>query len=204
VLHPEKGNYAVIEATSIHVSKHQGVGVVEGRMCVWILVYLVKCIVLVVLCYRGTTYQSPLEWVKLHTPVHSPNTRDIVMLWAASCICFFGFLWVGEAVVPGDSGFEASVHLTYVWVCPGWQLGTSILCGGSFQDRPVLPQSVSLPWEDGQGIVSCTTILDCMVHRDPASGPFFTFTVGHYLTRERFVSAVKACSGYFSLSINWS
>ena len=34
------------------------------------------------------------------------------MLWAAMCLCFFGFLRVGEAVAP-ERNFDASQHLTY-------------------------------------------------------------------------------------------
>ena len=33
------------------------------------------------------------------------------MLWAAATMCFFGFLRVGEVVVPSDSAFDPSVHL---------------------------------------------------------------------------------------------
>ena len=34
------------------------------------------------------------------------------MLWAAMCVCFFGFLRAGEAVAP-EMNFDASRHLTY-------------------------------------------------------------------------------------------
>ena len=42
-----------------------------------------------------------------------PSRPDAVMLWAASTLCFFAFLRMGEAVAPSDSGFDARYHLTY-------------------------------------------------------------------------------------------
>ena len=34
------------------------------------------------------------------------SKRDAMMLWAAATMCFFGFLRVGEVVVPSDSAFD--------------------------------------------------------------------------------------------------
>ena len=42
-----------------------------------------------------------------------PSRRDAVMLWAASTLCFFAFLGMGEAVAPSDSGFGPRYHLAY-------------------------------------------------------------------------------------------
>ena len=40
--------------------------------------------------------------------------RDKVsMLWAAVCTCFFGFLRSGEIVVPSDSEYDPTTHLSY-------------------------------------------------------------------------------------------
>lgn len=35
------------------------------------------------------------------------------MLWAACCMCLFGFSRAGEVVVPSNSGFDPSDNLAY-------------------------------------------------------------------------------------------
>jgi len=40
------------------------------------------------------------------------SRRDGLMLWAAATTCFFGFLRAGEVVVPSDSAFDPSIHLS--------------------------------------------------------------------------------------------
>ena len=38
--------------------------------------------------------------------------RNALMLWVAATMCFFGFLRMGKVVVPADSAFDPSVHLS--------------------------------------------------------------------------------------------
>ena len=38
--------------------------------------------------------------------------RDALMLWVAATMCFFGFLRMGKVIVPSDSAFDNSVHLS--------------------------------------------------------------------------------------------
>ena len=42
-----------------------------------------------------------------------PSRADATMLWAASTLCFFEFLRMGEVVVPSDTGFDHRSHLAY-------------------------------------------------------------------------------------------
>ena len=42
-----------------------------------------------------------------------PCREDAVMLWGASCLCFFGFLRMGEVVVPSETQYDPEVHLSY-------------------------------------------------------------------------------------------
>ena len=40
------------------------------------------------------------------------NEHDTVMLRAACCTAFFGFLRIGEITIPPDSGFDPGTHLS--------------------------------------------------------------------------------------------
>ena len=38
---------------------------------------------------------------------------DIIMLWAACCLCFFGFFRMGELTLPADGAYDPTLHLSF-------------------------------------------------------------------------------------------
>ena len=121
-----------------------------------------------------------------------PERRDASMLWAAACMCFFGFLRAGEVVIPSDSSFDPSVHLAQgdvrvdSVVCPRY-LEVSIKASKTDPFRRGVCIYLGVTYAD---LCPVAAILDYMVRRGQSPGPFFSFANGNSLTRDRFVSAV--------------
>ena len=123
-----------------------------------------------------------------------PVLVDGTMLWVACCMCFFGFLRSGEIVVPADSAYDGAIHLS---------------AGNVHVDNTTDPQYLEVrikasktdPFRHGVSIYlgrshadlcPVSAVLAYMVLRGTSPGPFFTFADGRYLTRDRFVSSVRA------------
>ena len=136
-------------------------------------------------------YHPPiLHWLKTVWE-RMPCRKDASMLWAASCLCFFGFLRMGEAVVPSDTEFNPMVHLTYQDVQaestsqPKWirvrikasktdpfHVGVTIYVGAT-----------------GKWLYPVAAVLAYMVQRGSGGGPLFQISDGWYLTRPQFITA---------------
>jgi len=107
----------------------------------------------------------------------SPNSHDTSVRWAAVCMYFLGFLWVGEVVAPGISKFDSSTNL----------------CAGDVRvDNRANPQYLEVrikasktdPFRQGvlvylgvthSSLCRVATILHYMVIRGPSPGPFLCF-----------------------------
>ena len=116
------------------------------------------------------------------------------MLWAASCMCFFGFLRSGEVVVPSDTGFDEAVHLSF-----GDVKLDSVSSPQYLEVR--LKASKTDPFRKGVSVYLGRTdadlcpvaaVLHYMVQRGSSRGPFFKFSDGRPLTRDRFVVGVRS------------
>ena len=58
----------------------------------------------------------------------SSSDTDTVMLWAASCLGFFGFLRSAEMTTPSDSGYDPAVHLSLSDISVDNSRSPSIIC----------------------------------------------------------------------------
>lgn len=123
----------------------------------------------------------------------SASNPDVIMLWAACCVGFFGFLRAGEMTVPSDNTYDPAVHLNRRDIAV---------------DNPMAPQTIRLtikqsktdPFRKGLDIYLGKTssdlcpvaaMLNYLVVRGKSEGPLFVFADGKFLTRQRFVTGVR-------------
>lgn len=120
-------------------------------------------------------------------------SRDKVMLWAATMLCFFGFLRSGEVGIPSEKAFDEGVHLTIRDV----QVD-SVENPQSVQVR--IKASKTDPFRQGvlvyvgrtdKPLCPVAAILAYLVVRGKRPGPLFTFADGKPLVRLRFVAEIR-------------
>ena len=108
-------------------------------------------------------------------------------------MCFFSFLRAGKVVVPSDSAFNPSIHLTVKDISVDSHSSPSYI-------TVKIKASKSNPFRRGVTIYLGQThnqispvaaTLRYMLERGLSEGPLFVFEDGRLLTRERFVVAVR-------------
>ena len=115
---------------------------------------------------------------------------DNVMLWAASLLCFFGFLRLGEITVPTDTGFDEGAHLTFNDISVDCIENPQVI-------RVRIKASKTDPFRVGADIFMGRTDNDLcpvaavLAFRGPGPGPLFRFSDGKPLTRSRLVAKLK-------------
>ena len=122
-----------------------------------------------------------------------PGSYFNIMIWAACCLAFFGFLRVGEFTVPADNQYDESCHLSFSSISIDSRVNPQQL-------KVMIKQSKTDPFRKGVSIFLGATgknlcpvrgILPYLAIRGNHSGPLFIFEDGRSLTRQRFGSALN-------------
>ena len=123
-----------------------------------------------------------------------PNPRNAKMLWAASCLCFFGFLRSGEIVCPSESTFDPLSHLCFGDVkVDNRSTPSAIQVTIKASKTDPFRQGVTLHiGVTGGPLCPVAAVLSYMVARGNSSGPLFTWEDNRFLTRDHFVRGVRA------------
>ena len=119
---------------------------------------------------------------------------DTVMLWAACCLGFFGFMRAREFTVNSTQAFDPTVHLTAADISVDQHQSPSLLCVR-------LKQSKTDPFRvgvslflgcTGRDICPVTAVLAYLAIHPTSQGPLFVFRDGSYLTRDKLVAQLRA------------
>ena len=131
---------------------------------------------------------------KLKSFWSSDNSNfDHIMLWAACCMCFYGFLRSGEITIPSLAEFDPDGHLCEGDVTLDTHDAPSVV-------RVHIKTSKTDPFRRGVFVFMGKTsnelcpvaaISAYLVVRGHTPGPFFHFNSGSPLSRELFVKHVR-------------
>ena len=123
----------------------------------------------------------------------TPNDPHCIMMWAACCIAFFGFLRCSEFTVPTQQEFDPEVHLTIRDIAIDNKVAPSVV-------RVTIKQSKTDPFRQGidlflgiteHAVCPVKSILPYLVLRGDGDGPLF-MTNQKPLTRQHFSEALSA------------
>ena len=119
---------------------------------------------------------------------------DLIMLWAAACIGFFGFLRAGEFTTPSRSTYDPDAHLSLGDIAFDSHSAPSVV-------RLRIKQSKTDPFRQGVDVyVGATSACLCPVKallayiavRNADPGPLFVFRSGAPLTQPSLVQHLQA------------
>ena len=121
------------------------------------------------------------------------NDPDIIMLWAACCLGFFGFMRSGEFTTSSTTEFDPQVSLTPADISVDSHQDPTVLCVR-------LKQSKTDPFRAGvsiymgrtnQQLCPVAAVLAYLAICPATPGLLFVFKNGSFLTRDRLVSRLR-------------
>ena len=119
---------------------------------------------------------------------------DIVMLWAASSLCFFGFFRSGEITVRSQKTFDPRIHLSWGDVTIDNTRDPSMLRVKLKQSKTdQLGKGVDVyVGKTGCPLCPIAAVTAYMSIRGSTEGPFFQFRSGQPLTKSKFTQEIRA------------
>ena len=124
--------------------------------------------------------------------LRKPKDYDNILLWAACCTAFFGFLRCGEFTVPTQATYDPEAHLSLSDIALDSKHSPSVI-------QVTIKQSKTDPFRQGvqlclgktdKEICPVNAILPYLAIRGANPGPLFIMQDGSHLTRQRFVSLI--------------
>ncbi len=150
---------------------------------------------------RLPVIQDILEHLR-GTWLHPPIKPASVMLWAAACTGFFGFLRAREFTVPSVQGYDPQMHLNLGDLALDSHTKPSLI-------RLRIKQSKTDPLRQGADIFLGATAANicpvkALLHytavRSPTPGPLFVFPSGTPLTCKALVSHMQSALCHSGIS----
>jgi hypothetical protein len=118
---------------------------------------------------------------------------NAIMLWAACCLCFFGFLRAGEITVPSDGAYDRGAHLNVSDVSvDSTSKPTTIKVKIKASKTDPFRQGVDLfiGTTDNE-LCPVTAMMAYLAKRGQREGMLFHFEDGRLLTRDCFVAQIR-------------
>lgn len=118
---------------------------------------------------------------------------DHIMLWAACCTCYFGFLRSGEICVPSPKEYDPSAHLSISDIAVDRHDKSSMvsLRIKTSKTDPFRQGVTIFLGATGSTLCPVNALLAYIHVRGQAPGPLFLFKDQQPLTRERLVSCLR-------------
>ena len=132
----------------------------------------------------------------------NPHDYHNIMMWAACCLAFFGFLRCSEFTVPSQGTYDSQVHLLPKDIAVDNQANPQLL-------RVVIKQSKTDPFRQGASlylgktdsfVCPVTGILPFLAVRENQDGPLFMLKDGRMLTRQLFSTFLDNILSKFKLN----
>ena len=118
---------------------------------------------------------------------------DYIMLWAACCLCYYGFLRSGEITVPSETGYDSGVHLNMADISVDnaenpTVVKVKIKASKTDQFRKGVDLFIGRTYNQ---LCPIEALMAYIAVRGQEEGLFFQFKNNRLLTKGRFVTGLR-------------